>query len=104
MNFVFHREALAEYNESALYYAKIDSQLALRFTDSVERAINLIIESPYHWRDVDDGIRRCLTRVFPYAILYSVETDYILIVAVMHCSREPGYWKSRSSKQHPHSP
>lgn len=34
-------------------------------------------------------------RVFPYAVLYSIEDDFILIVAVMHCSREPGYWKTR---------
>lgn len=35
-------------------------------------------------------------RVFPYAILYSIEADYVLIMAVMHCHREPGYWKNRS--------
>jgi toxin ParE1/3/4 len=98
MKFVFHREALTEYQEAALHYAEIDSQLALQFTNAVERAINLVAESPYLWRDVEDGIHRCLTRVFPYAILYSVETDHILIVAVMHCSREPGYWKGRSGK------
>jgi plasmid stabilization system protein ParE len=95
MKFVFHREALKEYREAALHYAEIDSRLALRFVDAVERAITLVVESPYRWRDVDDGIRRCLTRVFPYALLYSVETDRVLIVAVMHCSREPGYWKKR---------
>ncbi len=27
----------------------------------------------------------------------AIETDYILIVAVMHCSREPGYWKDRTA-------
>jgi deoxyribonuclease V len=36
---------------------------------------------------------RCLTRKFPYGILYTVEEDNILILGVMHCSREPGYWK-----------
>ncbi|MEH2159505.1 MAG: hypothetical protein V7K38_00285 [Nostoc sp.] len=38
---------------------------------------------------------RCLTRKFPYGILYTIQEDYILILAVMHCSREPGYWKER---------
>jgi len=27
--------------------------------------------------------------------VYTIEQDCILILAVMHCSREPGYWKSR---------
>jgi hypothetical protein len=40
-------------------------------------------------------VRRCLTHVFPYGVLYTVEPDFILIVAVMHGSREPGYWKRR---------
>jgi plasmid stabilization system protein ParE len=62
MNFVFHRDALAEYREAAQHYAEIDPRLALRFVDAVERAISLVVESPYRWRDVDDGIRRCLTR------------------------------------------
>jgi toxin ParE1/3/4 len=30
--------------------------------------------------------------------LYTVEPDFVLIVAVMHCSREPGYWKRRVAK------
>jgi len=47
------------------------------------------------WRKFDEDVRRCLTRVFPYAILYTIEEDYILIVAVAHFSREPGYWKYR---------
>jgi hypothetical protein len=38
---------------------------------------------------------RCLVHVFPYAILYSIEAKYVLIVAVMHLSREPGYWRHR---------
>ncbi|MGJ5632303.1 hypothetical protein [Nostoc sp. CALU 1950] len=40
-------------------------------------------------------VRRCMTRKFPYGILYTIEQDYILVLAVMHCSREAGYWKSR---------
>ncbi len=95
MRYVFHREALAEYEDAATYYAAIDPQLALRFVDAVEHAIELVVETPLRWLDVDDGIRRCLTRVFPYGLLYSIEADCVLIVAVMHCSREPGYWKQR---------
>jgi hypothetical protein len=36
-----------------------------------------------------------LTHVFPYGILYTIEAEFILIVAVMHGSRKPGYWKGR---------
>lgn len=56
-------------------------------------------ESPTRWQIVDQDIRRCLTRRFPYGILYTIEADYILILAVMHCSREPDYWKARLNEQ-----
>ncbi len=44
---------------------------------------------------MDEDVRRCMARRFPYGILYTIEQDYILILAVMHCSRQPGYRKSR---------
>lgn len=62
---------------------------------AVEHAIQQIVETPERWPVLDDEIRRCLTRVFPYAVLYSIEPDYVLIVALMHNHREPGYWRNR---------
>ena len=52
-------------------------------------------DAPARWRRIDEDVRRCLTHVFPYGVLYTIENEFVLIVAVMHCSREPGYWKTR---------
>jgi hypothetical protein len=71
--------------------------LDLRFIVAVENAVERILEDPARYRRFDEDVRRCLTRVFPYAILYTIEEDYVLIVAVAHCSKEPGYWKRRIS-------
>lgn len=95
MNWEFHPEALDEFRAAALYYSERDRTLALRFIASVEDAVARIVETPFAWRVLDKDVRRCLTRVFPYGILYTVEPDLILILAVMHGSREPGYWKGR---------
>jgi toxin ParE1/3/4 len=95
MKYVFHPEALTEYAEAVQYYTERRAEVAQAFIDAVEDAIYRIRESPTRWRAIDEDIRRCLTRKFPYGILYTIEQDYILILAVMHCSREPGYWKSR---------
>ena len=61
----------------------------------VESTIERVMEAPDRWRVVEQDVRRCLTHVFPYAVLYSVEPDFVLIIAVAHGSREPGYWRSR---------
>lgn len=95
MRYDFHPEALEEYQQAALYYAERDPGLALRFVEAVEETIQRILEAPARWRILDEDVRRCLTRVFPYGVLYTVEPDFVLIVAIMHCSREPGYWKQR---------
>ena len=95
MRYEFHPEALQEYDEAGHYYAAQRAGLDLRFITCVEETIKVILEDPYRWRPFDEDVRRCLTRVFPYAILYTIEGDFVLIVAVAHCSREPGYWKRR---------
>jgi toxin ParE1/3/4 len=91
----FHPEALAEFRAAAEYYEQQQTGLGERFANAVEMAVAHIAAAPESWRIFEDDIRRCLTKVFPYAVLYSIEPDHILIVAVMHCRREPGYWRNR---------
>jgi len=95
MRYDFHPAALEEYREATQWYAEREQRVALQFVASVEDVIARIVEAPRRWRLVDEDVRRCLTRVFPFGILYTIEDDFLLIVAIMHFSREPDYWKSR---------
>jgi toxin ParE1/3/4 len=95
MKYVFHPEALTEYADAVHYYMGQRTEIAQSFINAIEDAIYLIRESPTRYIKIDEDIRRCMTRKFPYGILYTIEPGYILILAVMHCSREPGYWKNR---------
>ena len=95
MNFEFHPQALAEYEEAAGYYANQQDGLEQQFMDAVERTIQKILDAPESWLILKEDVRRCLTPTFPYAVLYTVELDDVLIIAVMHCHRKPDYWHSR---------
>jgi toxin ParE1/3/4 len=99
MRYEFHPEALEEFSQAALWYAEHEPELGRQFLGSLEEAIERVVEAPLRWRVIDEDVRRCLTRVFPYEILYTIESDFVLILAVMHCSREPGYWKQRVAKR-----
>lgn len=77
MRFEFHPEALAEYEDAARYYAGCQFGLELRFIAAVEKVIQQIIEAPDRWPVLEEDIRRCLTRVFPYAVLYSVVNVFL---------------------------
>jgi toxin ParE1/3/4 len=95
MNYEFHPEALAEFEDAAVHYAEKQPGLELRFIASIEAVISRIVEEPEIFALLEQDVRRCLARVFPYAVLYTIEPEYILIVAVMHCHRKPGYWRRR---------
>ena len=99
MRYEFHPEALEEYRQAARWYSERESKLGQQFIGSVEDTIKRVVDAPMRWRVIDEDVRRCLTHVFPYAILYTVERDFILLVAVMHCSREPNNWRQRIEKQ-----
>ena len=94
----FHPEALAEFKEAAVFYFGRQPGLDQRFIDCVQRTVARIASTPESCPVFEGDVRRCLTRVFPYGILFTIERDYLLVVAVMHCSREPGYWRKRLSQ------
>jgi len=95
MTHAFHPEAAAEFEESVRYYRDRGQVLGDRFSFEVRAAIHKIIATPSRWRIFDEDVRMCVVRVFPYCVLYTVESNFILIIAVMHGKREPGYWKHR---------
>ncbi len=95
MRYVFHPEAVTEYAEAVQYYTEQRVEVAQAFINAIEDAVYRIRESPTRYATIDDNVQRCMARKFPYGLLYTIEQDYILILAVMNCSREPGYWKSR---------
>jgi plasmid stabilization system protein ParE len=92
---VFHPDAAVEFEEAVRYYRARGRVLGDRFAAEVRFAIRRILETPERWRVLEEDVRRCLVRVFPYSVLYTIEPDFILIVAVMHGKRQPGYWRYR---------
>ena len=98
MRYVFQPEALEEYSDAVRYYAQRSSELAQSFINAIEEAVFRVRETPARYPITEDNVRRCRVKKFPYSILYSVEPDYILILAVMHGKQRPGYWKSRQEE------
>lgn len=89
------RPAEQELEKAALYYNRRQKGLGPRFMEEFRKGISRIIENPEAWTAISPNARRCLLNKFPYGIIYEMERDTILIVAVMHLSREPDYWRNR---------
>ncbi len=84
-----------ELDEAVAYYNIQIPGLGDRFFDEVSNAIERIKQFPPAWTMVGTHTRRCLLNKFPYSLLYTVESDLILIVAVAHQHREPSYYFDR---------
>jgi toxin ParE1/3/4 len=91
----FHPAADQEYIDAARYYARIAPELGSRFYDEIERLLHDVRETPDRFHIFDPPVRRHFSDVFPYALIYANRPDDVLILAVMHMSRRPGYWKER---------
>ena len=88
-------EALEEAEAAARWYAKRSPTAAAGFSDEIVAAESAIAQLPKAWPRFDHGTRRYLLRRYPFSIIYRVEVDRVLIVAVAHGHRRPGYWKMR---------
>ena len=99
----FHPEALFEYAEATNYYLhEASPRVADRFVTTVESAVAALVADPTRWRVVEEPeIRRYVFSRFPFVIYYRWEPQYerVTIYAVMHCSREPGYWHHRIERK-----
>ena len=80
-------------------YEQIEQGLGNRFYLQVESAIADLAQDPTRFPIHRWQVRRCLIKRFRYAVLFEVRSAEILIVAIMHTSRRPGYWKTRVAKK-----
>ncbi len=95
MRVSFHEEADQEFFEAIEYYEGCEKGLGEDFSFEVYSVIHHVIEHPEAWPIIENGVRRCFTKRFPYGVLYSLDNNEIFILAMMHLHRSPDYWKSR---------
>ena len=92
----FNAAALRELQEADAFYRKERPALGDAFLDEVERALAQIRELPRSCPLVRRTVRKKLLRRFPYAVLYSVQSQEIRILAIAHHKRRPFYWRGRT--------
>lgn len=69
--------------------------LGRRFFADIRRAETLIARFPESGEEILPGIRRRMLRTYRYSLIYSIEKEGSLILAVAHHSRRPSYWVDR---------
>jgi hypothetical protein len=75
MRYEFHPEARLEFRESAAFYEGCRPRLGVAFTDEIESILRRILDAPEQSPFLEQDVRRCLARRFPYGVLYTIEAD-----------------------------
>ena len=92
---VFRLRAQAELLEARAWYDDQRLGLGERFATAVETTIEQVAQTPLAYAVVHDQVRRAVVRRFPYTVYFQVFPEYIVVLAVMHGSRDPRRWQSR---------
>lgn len=77
------------------WYEREEAGLGFEFLNQLRAAYLRILDHPFGYQELRSGIRRALTRQFPYAIYFSVQDGVIIILAVLHTARDPAEWQRR---------
>ena len=94
-DFVFSAEAEDELLQSIRYYEQEKPGLGDDFLAEVQSLTLRLLDFPDSGAPVLRDVRRARVYRFPYDLVYRIRQDLLIIIAVMHQRREPGYWKNR---------
>jgi toxin ParE1/3/4 len=89
-------EARADALDAFQFYEAARPGLGVRFRDHLDVAFSRILDNPERYPLIYRDLRRRLVERFPYAVLYRVYPDAVVVVAVMHGKQDARVWKRRT--------
>lgn len=93
---IFQRLAAREYRLAREWYASRSARVGSRFIAAVGDAIDRVEQSPDSLAHLIGPYRWVRVRGFPYLLVFREQSpERILVVAVAHARRRPGYWRRR---------
>lgn len=90
-------EAGADIDSAAAWYEEQRKGLGRDFVQAIREAMVSLARGPLipRLQHRTAGIRWVYPKRFPYRIIYRVETDRIVVFAVMHTARHDVGWRQR---------
>jgi plasmid stabilization system protein ParE len=92
----FRLEAQAEFDEAFDWYEEQQPGLGVNFVNIVTNILEQISFMPQSCTIVFKDVRRAVVPKFPYSILYKIEANNIVVIAVFHSKRNPKIWQQRA--------
>lgn len=77
------------------WYGNEQAGLGQEFLGELRATYDRVADGPLQYQHLRSGIHRALVRRFPYAVYFAVEDDVVVVLAVLHVSRDPAEWQRR---------
>ncbi len=87
--------AEAELLREVGYSSQSRSGAGVRFQAAVAAVVELASRQPQAGVPGPHGTRNRRVQGFPFSVVHRASTDTLLVVAIVHHRRKPGYWASR---------
>jgi hypothetical protein len=97
MNLRLHRLAVEEIDHEVDYYESIYVGLGAELEDEIDAALDTIRRFPEvgaPWKHRTDRRVFVLSR-FPFTLPYQLSGSEIVVLALAHTRKRPGYWSRR---------
>lgn len=93
---IFRAPALAEFEEAAIWHEGQSAGLGVDFVTEVQKVLDMIANRPARYPIVSGDTREAPVSRFSYCVYYRVKSGRVVILAVLHTSRDPAIWQSRA--------
>jgi plasmid stabilization system protein ParE len=89
---VLRPEAVEDLRAARSWYGSRREGLGDELVASVEAVLEQARAAPEAFAMVHGEVRRVLVRRFPHAVFYVIEPRRLVVLAILHASRDPVSW------------
>jgi plasmid stabilization system protein ParE len=94
-NLIVKEEAKKEISDAYYWYENKQMGLGERLLDDLDDCFSSLRKNPKQFAKTHKEMRQALLKIFPFAVIYEIEKELIIIYAIFHTSRNPVIWKNR---------
>jgi plasmid stabilization system protein ParE len=96
MSYAHTPDSLEDIGNVRDYYNGIRKGLGDEFLNEFDYFMDLVCRNPESFDPVGTlGYRRAILDRFPYAVIYRVDRDVVIVTVVVHTSKAPKAWLRR---------
>jgi toxin ParE1/3/4 len=100
VNIRMHTEARMEMVAASKWYEGRVPDLGMDFLGEIEDAFAALLRQPHGYTPLMTAgreVRRYILSRFPYAVVYEVRANELVVLAIAHARRRSGYWRRRDA-------